>query len=467
MAKKARKKSSNKMIWIIGILFAILFVGAIVLSKMGVIGPKDNSVEVEMADAEIRSITQVVTSSGKVQPETEVKISPDVSGEIIELRVAEGDHVEKGDLLVRIQQQDYLAQVERSQAGVLQAKAAESQRKADFLNAKLEMDRQEGLYKAGAIAESEVQRARTQYDVQEAAYEAAKYSVQSAEAQLKESRDRLNKTTIYAPMTGTVSKLDVEAGERVVGTSQMQGTEMMRIARLDQMEMEVDVNENDVVNVSLGDSAAIEIDAYPDRTFRGVVTEIANSARVSAAGSQEQVTNFPVKIRVLDPHNVDADVAGMRNVASSELPSEQQGPPRFRPGMSGTVDVYTNTVDGAIAVPIQAVTVRDFVQVMKEKARRAGKNDEEGASDEMAPDSTASDEDMPKEDLRKVVFVGADGKAKMVEVETGISDDTHVQITKGLEGNERVIIGPYRVVSRTLRDDQDIKEKKGGEFGGR
>ncbi|NNE33599.1 MAG: efflux RND transporter periplasmic adaptor subunit [Rhodothermales bacterium] len=466
MAKKAAKKNSNRLFWIVGGLFAVLLIGAVIGSRVGLFGDKDKGVEVEFADAEIRSITQVVTSSGKVQPEVEVKISPDVSGEIIELRVNEGDKVSKGDLLVRIQQQDYMAQVERSQAGVLQAKASEAQRRADFLNAQLELDRQKGLFEAGAVAESELQRAQTQYEVAEAGYEAAKYSVQSANASLKESRDRLNKTTIYAPMTGTVSKLDVEAGERVVGTSQMQGTEMMRIARLDQMEMEVDVNENDVVNVALGDSATLEIDAYPERQFRGIVTEIANSARVSGAGSQEQVTNFPVKIRVLDAHNVEASMSQMREVSTSELPSEENLPPRFRPGMSGTVDIYTRTVDGAVAVPIQAVTVRDFVKIAEEKARK--ERIKNGGDNEAESDSVATSETPElKEDLRKVVFVAEGEKAKMLEVETGISDDTHVRVVKGLDGDEKVIVGPYRVVSRTLKDDQTIREKKGGFGAGR
>ncbi len=465
MAKKAAKKgSSNKIFWIIGGLFVVLLVGAMILSKMGVIGQQEKGVEVELSDVEIRSITQVVTSSGKIQPEVEVKISPDVSGEIIELRVNEGDQVNKGDLLVRIKQDDYQAAMERSTAGVSQAKAAQAQRRADFLNSKLDLDRQKGLFAAGAIAESELQRAQTQYEVAEAGLEAAKYSVQSADASLKESRDRLNKTTIYAPMTGTISKLDVEAGERVVGTSQMQGTEMMRIARLDEMEMEVDVNENDVVNVALGDSAMLEIDAYPNRQFRGVVTEIANSARVSGAGSQEQVTNFPVKIKVLDAHNIESSMTDMRAVSSSELPSEGEAPPRFRPGMSGTVDIFTRTVTGAVAVPIQAVTVRDYVKVEEEKARKARR--ENKGETEVSADSTRKDEAAElKEDLRKVVFIAVGDEAKMVEVETGISDDTHVRIVKGLQGDERVVIGPYRIVSRTLKDEQTIREKKDKEFG--
>lgn len=468
MAKK-KKNATSRLLWIIGSLVILVIIVGIVGSRMGSFGGSDEGIEVEVADAEIRSITQVVTASGKVQPEVEVKISPDVSGEIIDLRVREGDRVQRGDLLVRIKQDDYLALVEQSEAGVLQAKATEAQRRADYLNAKLEAERQQELFDAGAIAVSELERAQTQMLVAEAGLEAARYSVQSSEARLKETKDRLNKTTIYAPMTGTISVLAVEAGERVVGTSQMAGTEMMRIALLEQMELEVDVNENDVVNIAVGDSAAIEIDAYPDRTFRGQVTEIANSARVTGQGTQQQVTNFPVKVRVLDVHNVITAEGG---ISRAEVAPDVDATPQFRPGMSGTVDISTKTVTDAVAVPIQAVTVRDMAQVERDRKRREGSQNGEGseeadadgeevASADGADGDADSDTGPMPEDLKKVVFiVDEDGKAQLVVVETGISDDTHVQVRTGLVGGERVITGPYRVVSRSLRPDQKVKEKE-------
>lgn len=463
-----KKNATTRLLWIIGILLILVIAVGFVMSRMGALGGGEEGVEVEIADVEIRAITQVVTASGKVQPEVEVKISPDVSGEIIDLRVREGDKVERGDLLVKIKQDDYRSLVDQSKAGVLQAKASEAQRRADFLNAQLEAERQQELFDAGAISDSDLQRAKTQFDVATAALEAAKYSVQSAEARLQETQDRLNKTTIYAPMSGTISVLAVEAGERVVGTSQMQGTEMMRIALLEQMEMEVDVNENDVVNISVGDTAAIEIDAYPDRQFKGEVTEIANSARVSGQGTQQQITNFPVKVRVLDVHNVLTAEGG---VSVAEVPPTATETPQFRPGMSGTVDIFTRTVDDAVAVPIQSVTVRDMAAVERERKRRESResdDDAEGDADEAidGDDADESEEtDSMEEDLQRVVFVvDEDNKAQLVKVETGISDDTHIQIRSGLGGGERVVTGPYRIVSSALRPDQKVREKEDGRF---
>lgn len=448
---RSKRSTTSKLFWIIGILIVLTIVAATIASRMGVLGNRQGGVEVEVASADIRAITQVVTASGRVQPEVEVKISPDVSGEIIDLRVREGDVVERGDLLVRIKQDDYLAQVEQAKAGVSQAKAAEAQRLADFLNAELELERQQGLFDAGAISQAEIELAKTKYDVAVAAQNAAKYSVQSAEARLKETQDQLNKTTIYAPMSGTVSMLAVEAGERVVGTSQMQGTEMMRIALLEQMELEVDVNENDVINVGIGDSASIQIDAYPERVFLGEVTEIANSARVTGEGTQQQITNFPVKVRVIDSRSADSQTG----VSTSEVAVPPTEVAQLRPGMSGTVDVFTRTVDSAVAVPIQAVTVRDMAAIRREAQSKSG----DASADSATVGATPG---VPQEDLRRVVFVVENGKTKLVEVETGISDDSHIQITSGLSGGEEVVVGPYRVVSRTLKAGTAVRTKPMG-----
>ncbi len=454
MAKQKKSATRRILFIIIGLIILLVAVGAIGKAT-GVFGSRDKGVEVETAKAERRTITQVVTASGKVQPEIEVKLSPDVSGEIIELRVKEGDKVKQGDLLVRIRPDFYEAQVEQAEAGVSQAKATQAQRRADMLTAEIEYKRQQSLFDKQAISESDLLRAKTQYDVAKAGYDAARYSVESAEARLREAREQLSKTAIYAPMSGTVSKLEVELGERVVGTTQFTGTEMLRIAKLDQMELEVDVNENDVVNVAIGDTAAIEIDAYPERFFHGVVTEIANSARTTGLGTQEQVTNFPVKIRVLDRHNLDRDDTARQALQSEEVPLPAEDTPQFRPGMSGTVDIYTKTVHDVVSVPIQAVTVRDFVKLKIKPG------------DETPADTTeTSPEPSLKEDLRKVVFLVEDGKAKMVEVETGISDDTHIEIKRGLQGGEEVVIGPYRVVSRTLKPDDPVTVKKEDETRG-
>ena len=462
MAKKS--KATRNILIALGVLVLLILVAG-GLRAAGVFGERDNSTVVEVNTVETRNVTQVVTASGKVQPEVEVSISPDVPGEIIHLPVNEGDQVERGQLLARIRPDNYKAQVERGTASVLQSKAILAQRRADLLNTELELKRQEDLYNKEAVSESEYQRAQTQHEVAKAAYEAADYAVQSTEAQLREFQEQLDKTAIYAPMSGTISMLDVELGERVVGTSQMAGTEMMRVAKLNQMEIEVDVNENDVVNVSLTDSAAIEIDAYPGRLFKGLVTEIANSARVTGAGTQEQVTNFPVKIRIQDHHNsgsMQMVSAGGGGLSNNEVPIPESEAPNFRPGMSGTVDVFTKTVADAVVVPIQAVTVRDFNKIKpKEDEEVAEGTGEEGAE---TVEETEDADEIVAEDLRKVVFIMEDGKAKMVEVETGISDDSHIEIKSGLTGGEKVIIGPYRAVSRTLEADDEVREdkKKGG-----
>lgn len=444
--------ATKRLIYIILGLVGLLILLGVVAGATGMIGGGDKGLAVETAPVETRTLTQVVTASGKVQPEVEVIISPDVSGEVIDLPIREGDQVQRGQLLARIRPDFYVAQVEQAEAGVMQARATEAQRRADMLNAESEQKRQQDLYEKEVISESAYQQAQTAFEVSKAAYEAAQFSVQSAEARLRETRENLAKTTLYAPMNGTVSKLDIELGERVVGTSQMQGTEMMRIARLDQMELEIDVNENDVVNVVVGDTAAIEIDAYPERAFKGVVTEIANSARVSAAGTQEQVTNFPVKIRVLDPHNLEARTAAAAEggvALNEEVTFTGSDQPNFRPGMSGTVDIYTQTVVDVIAVPIQSVTVRDFNQLEND-------DEEEGEEEEAIAAGPKT------EDLRKVVFLFEEGEAKMVEVETGITDETHIQVKTGLSGGESVIIGPYRAVSRTLEDGAKVREEGPG-----
>ena len=447
----AKKKNATKRLFIfIGALVGLIIVLGVVVSATGLIGSGERPKDVEIEIVGIRSVTQVVTASGKMQPEIEVKISPDVSGEIIELPVKEGDPVLRGMLLVRIRPDFYEAQVEQADASVLQSKANQAQRQADLLNAEFELNKQERLYESKAISETEYMTTKTRFATSTAALEAARYSVKINEAMLSESLEQLSKTSIYAPMDGTVSILNVELGERVVGTTQFAGTEMMRVAKLDRMELEVDVNENDVVNVSVGDTAAVEIDAYPDRTFNGIVTEIANSARIQGRGTSEQITNFPVKIRILDPHNISFESSGANNVVSnSEIPMESAVTPNFRPGMSGTVDVFTETIAAAISVPIQAVTVRDFNQL-----------DYEDDGDSELSDNGVESRRNDEEDLRRVVFLMVDEHAKMVEVETGIQDDTHIAIMSGVSEGEIVVIGPYRVVSRTLEPNDPIREKE-------
>ena len=442
----AKKKSATKRILTLLIVLVVIAVVAIVgLRASGLVGGKERATQVELSEVERRTVTQLVTASGNIQPEIEVRISPDVSGEIVELPIVEGDRVTKGKLLARIKPDFYQAQLDQAEASVLQAKANEAQRRADLLNAELERNRQQALYESGAISEAAFQSADTRFETMKASYEASQYSVRIAEARLKEAREQLSKTTIYAPMDGTISILAVELGERVVGTTQMTGTEMMRVAKLNQMEMVVNVYENDVVNVAVGDTAAMEIDAYPTRIFNGIVTEIANSARVTGSGSQEQITNFPVKIRILDPHNVSFDESGVDDVVmDNELPVASLEMPNFRPGMSGTVDIFTHTVDDATTVPIQAVTVRDFMQLDVEHG---------GIADSLRTPG--------EEDLRRVVFVVADeSRVRIQEVETGIADDSHYVILSGLSVGDRVVTGPYRAVSRTLEPGELVEERE-------
>ncbi len=461
MAKKKQSATRRIIKIIIGLLIVLVLLG-IVGAMTGVLGGGEEGLAVEVAEAQRRDITQVVTAFGRVQPEVEVTISPDVSGEIIELPVEEGDRVEEGELLAVLEPDFYVAQAEQAEAGVLQARAQLAGSKADLQQAQAELERQRMLYEREVISQSDFELAETQYEVAQSRYRAAQYAVESAEAQLREAQEQLSKTRIYAPMDGTVSMLSVELGERVVGTSQMAGTEMMRIARLDRMELEVDVNEHDVVNVALADSAGVEVDAYPDRAFGGVVTEIANSARITGQGTQEQVTNFPVKVRLLmDEIAAGAAAAAEEGSAETavgrpeEVPLTANEAPVFRPGMSGTVEIYTQTAPNAVAVPIQAVTVRDFNRVHPE---------DDSTQTGPEADSAAAEARVPQgEDLRRVVFVVAeDGTAKMVEVETGISDDAHIQILSGLSGGEEVIIGPYSAVSRALEPGMEIRVEERG-----
>ena len=426
-----------------GLLAVLLLVGGLGWG-LGWFGGGPTGLSVETEPAQTRTITEVVTAFGRAQPEVEVTISPDVSGEIVALPVQEGDAVERGDLLARLKPDDYRAPLEERQAQVAQQKANRARRRADSVQARQAFERKQQLYEKEVIPESELENARSTYQQSVAQLEAARYRVKSAQASLRDAREQLQKTRLFAPMDGTVSKLTVEVGERVVGTRERAGTEMMNIAQLDQMELEVDVNENDVVNVAGDDSASVEFDAYADRSFRGTVTEIANSARIQNEGSQNEVTNFPVTIRILGTPNTGPAVTREEGgLARPERPTASVNGPVIRPGMSGSVDIYTETVQKAVAVPIQAVTVRDFNEVGPQ------------ADSARAPEA-------PEEDLRRVVFVAEGDSARMVEVTTGIADDTYMHIRSGLEAGETVITGPYSAVSRELEPGATIRTQQRG-----
>lgn len=431
----------TKSVWKkIGIGIAVLLVVLTIAKSAGLLGNPD-SIKVAVDKVERRSIVEMVSANGKVEPEVELKISADVSGEITELNVKEGDVVKKGMLLCRINPELYLSGMDQSTAAVNGARAnlqntrsRLTQAQAQLLRAEQTYNRNRKLYDDKVISPSDFETIQTNYDVAKAEVEAAKqsvaaaeFNVRSAEAGLKSSRENLNKTSIYAPVDGTISKLSKEKGERVVGTNMMEGTEIMRIANLNEMEVSVDVSENDIVRVSKGDTAEIEIDAYLGRKFKGIVTEVANSANVAGGVSiTDQVTNFTVKIRILRESYADL----LKDKAAEYSP--------FRPGMSASVDIHTRNVSNVLSLPIQAVTTRDSI-AEDDKEKRDG-----------APATTKAV--TTKKAVQEVVFVVEDDKVKMKPVKTGIQDSQFIEIIEGLSGKETVVSGPYNAISRELKE---------------
>lgn len=452
---KPKKKSSKWIIWgLVGLLVILLAAAAIKARKK----PKGESVETEKVT--LREIREIVSASGKIYPEKEVKISSDVSGEIVELYVEEGDSVKAGQVLAKIDPEAYISAVERANAAVSGSKSdlARSKSAIETSSAQIEQTKSQventrrihernkklmadGVISAQDFENSEANLAQLEANLRsaEANYRAAKqgaqsaeFNVASAEASLKEIRTSLSRTTITAPTAGIISQLNVEQGERVVGTIQMTGTEMMRIANFNSMEVQVEVSENDILRVSLGDTASIEVDAYLDEKFKGVVTEMASSASntgTTQALTSDQVTNFIVKIRIL-PESYAA-------LADKKMP--------FRPGMSATVDINTNTAYNIVTIPIQAVTTR-------EKEKKEG--------DSTSVKSTTIVENTTDKEIDEVVFVYEADTARMVKVVTGIQDNEFIEIKSGLEVGQEVITGPYSTVSRKLKNGMDLTRKE-------
>jgi HlyD family secretion protein len=444
--------TSNKKTFIILSVVVIALIALGILARtMGWLDSESGSL-VETGKSERKTLTQLVSASGVISPEVEVIISPDVSGEIIELTVREGDYVNQGDLLVRIRPDIYQARIDEIQAVLLNSKAREQQAYSVMLRSKLNYEKQKELYEKNVIPEMEYITAKTQFEADNANYNASTYSVQSTEASLRQAREELRKTVIRAPISGTISKLNVEAGERVVGSIQMTGTEILRIARLEQMEVEVRVNENDIVKVSVGDSTRILVDSYTGRNFQGVVTEIANSATRRGEGTTEQISEYVVKIRITTPHNLGSSPQLMQRAAAEETQTAVPAP-EFKPGMSASVDIETHTEFNVVSVPIQAVTVRDFADLNSKDADES----EKGEDEEM--EQAVSDSTNTREDIRRVVFIVDGNRANMVEVETGISDDTHIQILRGLDEGVEIVTGNYRLLSRQLKDKAMIRKE--------
>lgn len=398
---------------IIGIALALILL-LIVGKKAGWFGKSGNFKEVEITKIEPIDIVETVSATGKIQPEIEVKLSSEVSGEIIELPIVEGQAVEKGDLLVRVNPDIYQSSVNRAQAGLETSKANYAQAQASLKQAEANYNRNKSLFEKGVISKAEWDRIVSEYEVAKANKESAYYNMQSTSATVKEAQDNLGRTNIYAPMSGTISKLDAELGERVVGTQQMAGTEILRVANLTNMEVVVDVNENDIVKVEVGDSTIVEVDAYLGKEFKGIVTEISNSA--DGALSTDQVTNFKVKVRILEESYKDL----LKGKADNYSP--------FRPGMTATVDIITNRKDNIIGIPISAIVIKNDTT-----ARGAG------------------------EQKYEAVFLKEGEKAELRRVSTGIQDDSNIEITEGLEEGETVITGPYNTVTKSLKEGDDVE----------
>ena len=451
-------KSSNKTLIYTSVVLVSIMVTLFALKQFGVIGDSNSDIEVETAFTKYASITQKVSASGNIQPEVEVIIRPDVSGEIIELAVQEGDFVREGDLLVRIKPDIYQARIDNLNAALLTQKARMEQTRAALIQAEATYIRDKELFEKELISELQFIQSTSNWESQKASLKAAEYQIESAQAQLRQAQEELEQTVIRAPQNGTVTGLTVEAGERVLGNAQMAGTEMMRVSLLDRMEVEVDVNENDIVNVSISDTARIEVDAYPNRLFNGVVTEIANSARVTGAGTNEQITNYKVKVRIVTPHNLGQGGSQLQAIVAEEV-NELLPTPNFKPGMSASVDIETDTVSDVVSVPIQAVTVRDFS--LDKPATSNDSESNEGESNEA--DASFASLKVKEQDIRKVVFVVENGTAVRKEVETGISDNANIQISKGLDVGQEIVIGSYRTLSKTLKNNDKVMIEKEGD----
>ena len=435
-----RKKSKGRLWLWGGILLIVLLSGAAYLKNKRA---GDRGTVVTTEKAVIRTLTQYVTATGKIQPETEVKISPEVSGEIIELPFREGAPVKKGDLLVRVKSDNYRYQVDQREADLAAARATAVQSQAHLQKAKSDLQRADDLFKRQLLSDSDYQTTRTELEVAQANFDNAVAQIRRAEGLLKQAEDQLEKTTIYSPMDGTVSSLTSEVGERVVATGQFSGTEVMRVANLDDMEVRVNVNENDVVNVKVGDRARIAIDAYPGRRFTGAVKEIASTARTEGANTQEEVTNFEVRVRI-----ADKDV-------------------RLRPGMSANADIETQTVENVVSVPISAVTARSregaktVEQLAADREKELNARKGEGSALAENEQQQRERERLDREALQRVVFVRqADDTVKLVPVETGIADTMHMEIKSGVEAGDEVVSGSYSVITRTLKDGMKVRLEK-------
>ena len=426
--KQRRARRKKQIVYALIGFLVVCVVTSIIWSK------REKPIPVTTEKAIRKTIVQTVSATGKAQPETEVKISPEVAGEIIELPVEDGKEVKKGDLLVRIRPDSYKALVEQQEAAISSAKATNLQQKATMLKTEHDFKRAEDLFAKKLISEQEYNAAEAANDVAKNTYESSLHEIERAQAGSSQARDQLSKTTIYSPIDGTVTILNSKQGERLVATGQFAGTEVMRVADLTHMEARVDVNENDVVNVKVSDKADVKIDAYGDRRFHGTVYQIANTGKTTGTGTQEEVTNFEVKIRIED-HDVI-----------------------LKPGLSCTAEIQTNEVKEVVAVPMQAVTIRtgdsnlspEEIEKKKQKIAQRDKGDNHAEFVNERAEKAAQKEE--REKISKVVFLKQGNMARMTKVTTGISDDTYTEIKSGIQPGDEVISGSYSAISRKLKD---------------
>ena len=444
-AVPVRKKSRRKW-WI---LAAIVLVIGLVVAAVLKSRKSEKPTTVTTDKAVIKTITHLVTATGKVQPEVEVGIAPEVSGEIVALPLKEGALVKKGDVIVRIKPDLYAAQVDQQEAALTSAKAASVLSKANLEKAEQDFQRANDLYKKKLISDSDYITAKTNSEVAQADFDSSVAQIRRTEGALNQYRDQLGKTTIYAPMDGTISVLNNEVGERVVGTGQFAGTEVMRIADLSHMEVRVKVNENDIVNVKFGDHTNVTVDAFPGRNFDGTVSEISSSALTTgatsasnnqaalAASASDEVTNFLVRIRVTDREA------------------------RLRPGMSGTVDIETETVSNVVAVPIQSVTVRaEGGKTTEELQQQRAKEAKERSGNDLELVKERQEAKRTQAKLQRVVFIRQGNVVKLRRVETGVSDNTYIEVKNGVKVGEEVVSGSYAAISRNLKDGSKILVEK-------
>jgi len=419
----AKKQRSGELRTILIIAAALIAVGSAVLVWLNM---REKAVEVTTEKVFRKEVVHTVTATGKIQPETEVAMSPDVSGEIIELPVVEGQEVKTGDLLFRIQPDIYVNQVKQSQAQLNLAKAQSMEARARMLKAEDDFRKASILYKDKLISQTDWLTSKTNAEASRAAYDASRFSIQQNQSMLDQNDERLGKTVVRSPIDGAIVSLKSKSGERVVGTGQFPGTEVMRIANLDSMQLEVEVNENDIVNVRVGNPVTVTVDAFGERKFQGEVREIANSATTQAANTQEEVTNFAVKIRILNHQRL------------------------LKPGMSGTAEIETIRVPNALVVPIQSVTMRDA-------SGKGPATPAESASENKAV-QTAAAARAPRES--EGVFVVEGKRARFRKVKTGTTDNTHIVVLSGLKAGESVVSGSYGAISRELHDGSAVKAQE-------